>query len=203
MSLQPADIEVVGGRLCLDFVNTRHSHFDPQPRDYLGDYADLLRWAQDCVGALSPAQARRLARAARAHPRRAEATMAAARALRDRLYRVFEAAARGAAPDRADLDALNRALAEALAHRRLAPDAGWQWRWEPEDALELPLWQVLASAAEVLTGDDLSRLKQCPAPDGCGWLFYDVSKNRSRRWCSMRTCGNPAKVRRFQQRHRA
>ncbi len=41
------------------------------------------------------------------------------------------------------------------------------------------------------------RLKSCPS---CGWVFYDHSKNRSGRWCSMSACGGRAKVAAFRER---
>jgi predicted RNA-binding Zn ribbon-like protein len=41
-----------------------------------------------------------------------------------------------------------------------------------------------------------SRLKTCKR-DSCRWVFYDQSRNRSRNWCSMETCGNRTKVERF------
>jgi predicted RNA-binding Zn ribbon-like protein len=47
-----------------------------------------------------------------------------------------------------------------------------------------------------------SRLKRCP-DDTCGWVFWDVSRNNSRRWCTMRVCGNRAKARTFSARQRA
>ena len=196
-------IERVGGRLCLDFVNTRASHFDAGARDYIGDYQDLVDWLRACDGGLDARQATQLGALARAHPRRAGAAFAHAHTLRDLLYRVFAAAAAGGNASRADLDALNLETSEALAHRRLVPGQPWRWAWTGDADLMLPLWQVLASSAELLVADDPTRLKQCPAPDGCGWLFYDTSKNHTRRWCSMRMCGNGAKARRFQHRLRA
>ncbi len=45
------------------------------------------------------------------------------------------------------------------------------------------------------------RLKICPAED-CLWAFYDTSRNHSRRWCSMESCGNRNKVRAFRDRTR-
>jgi len=202
MNAQLARIERVGGSLCLDFVNTRTSHFDPAAREYLAGYADLLEWLRGCDDGLDARTATRLAAAARAHPRRAATVFARARDLRDLLQRVFAARAEGRTPVPADVDALNREAATALAHRRLEPGAHWHWRWDDDDALERPLWQVLASAVDLLQHGEPARLKQCPAPDGCGWLFHDGSKNQTRRWCSMRMCGNGAKVRRFQQRRR-
>lgn len=53
----------------------------------------------------------------------------------------------------------------------------------------------------VLTGQD-QRLKRC-AEHTCGWVFWDTSKNRSRRWCSMKVCGNRAKARRYAARRSA
>jgi predicted RNA-binding Zn ribbon-like protein len=46
-----------------------------------------------------------------------------------------------------------------------------------------------------------SRLKVCSADD-CQWAFYDKSKNRSGRWCSMRVCGNRTKTRAYRARQR-
>jgi predicted RNA-binding Zn ribbon-like protein len=202
MSAEIDAIERVGGRLCLDFVNTRSSHYASDAREYLHDYTDLLRWLRGCADGLSAAQAGPLAAQALAHPRLAAAAFAQARVLRDLLYRVFTNVARGTGPARGDVERLDGEVRHALAQRRLVPGANWHWSWIDPDALALPLWQALASSAQLLADDDLTRLKQCPAPDGCGWLFYDTSKNQTRRWCSMRMCGNGAKARRFQQRLR-
>jgi predicted RNA-binding Zn ribbon-like protein len=63
------------------------------------------------------------------------------------------------------------------------------------------LGPVLRSAVELLTSDELHRVRVCAAPD-CDWLFMDESRSRSRQWCSMVTCGNRAKARRFYRRTR-
>ncbi|NMB90574.1 MAG: hypothetical protein GYA17_19605 [Chloroflexi bacterium] len=65
------------------------------------------------------------------------------------------------------------------------------------------LGPVAQSAAELLTSPESDRVRQCAAEDGCGWLFYDTSRNRSRRWCDMGTCGNKAKAQRHYRRMRA
>jgi len=197
------DFERVGGRLCLDFVNTRGSHYDADAREYVDDYAGLVAWLRACDGGLDARQASRLLAAARAHPRRASEVFAKSRELRALLYRILAARASGKAPARADLEAFDREAQGALAERTLTPGAQWRWSWRDDGALELPLWLVIASSVDLLLDDDPARLRQCPAPDGCGWLFYDTSKNATRRWCSMRMCGNGAKARRFQRRQRA
>jgi predicted RNA-binding Zn ribbon-like protein len=62
------------------------------------------------------------------------------------------------------------------------------------------LAQVVAAAAKARIQGTWARLKVCPADD-CRWAFYDTSRNRSRRWCSMEVCGNRNKVRAFRERH--
>jgi predicted RNA-binding Zn ribbon-like protein len=63
------------------------------------------------------------------------------------------------------------------------------------------LWRIARSAAELLTDDQLARVKLCAMPD-CGWLFLDDSRAGNRRWCSMETCGNRHKARRHYRRHK-
>src|SRR3569623_152331 len=103
MSVALQDFERVGGRLCLDFINTRGSHFDPGAREYLEDYAGLVAWLRLCDGGLDARQSARLLASARAHPRRASKVFAKSRELRALLYRVIAARAGGKAPTRAAL----------------------------------------------------------------------------------------------------
>ena len=62
--------------------------------------------------------------------------------------------------------------------------------------LDQVLWSVLRSTTDLLTSKDLQRVGVCADDRGCGWLFYDTSRNRTRQWCSMRGCGNRAKAKR-------
>jgi predicted RNA-binding Zn ribbon-like protein len=61
------------------------------------------------------------------------------------------------------------------------------------------LTRVLASTQSLVRAGVWNRLKVCP-DDGCAWAFYDESRNRSRRWCSMDVCGNRHKVRAYRDR---
>lgn len=123
---------------------------------------------------------------------------------REALYRVFAAIATGQSPGKDDLGAVNGVLAETLGRSRLASvDGGFAWAWDGEESgLDRPLWAVAYAAAALLTGPQLGRARVCPGA-GCGWLFLDTSRNRSRRWCDMGICGNRAKARRHYQRRRA
>jgi len=203
----------VGGRLCLDFVNTVHGRVSgrgsQRKRDYrdqaVGErvvsYGALLRWAT-LAGALPAGQARSLGRAASQHPAKAAAVVARGLDLREAMYRIFKAAIERWPPPAADLAVLNRELRIARAHERLAATPGLGWEWDVmRESFDRVLWPVVRSAAELLTSDDLARVGQCPGED-CGWLFLDTSRSGRRQWCAMADCGNLAKVRRFRDQRR-
>jgi predicted RNA-binding Zn ribbon-like protein len=61
-----------------------------------------------------------------------------------------------------------------------------------------PSVQVARSAANLLQRLEVHRLKECEHP-ACDLLFYDESRNASRRWCSMESCGNQQKQARFRR----
>ena len=57
---------------------------------------------------------------------------------------------------------------------------------------------AVAIATNLTSLGRFARIKLCPCP-GCGWAFYDRSRNRSRTWCSMEVCGNRVKARTFRE----
>lgn len=134
-----------------------------------------------------------------AEPEPSPAVRTAVLRVRDFLERLLADEARGAGASDADLERLDRALARAGQSRGIVPTVrgyGWGWRHDPGE-VSRRTFPALWSAGQLLTSDDRYRLKQC---DGCGRLFLDRSRNRSRRWCAMEGCGNRDKVRRFRQR---
>jgi predicted RNA-binding Zn ribbon-like protein len=137
----------------------------------------------------------RLLDMADARPLEAAGVFARAIALRAAITRVFRDIAAGQAPDDGDLELLHTEYLIALGHAHLEMSAdAFAWAW-PDDTLDHPLWPVARSAIELLTQGDLRRVKECPGAGDCGWLFYDTSKNASRRWCSMEGCGSRVKMR--------
>jgi predicted RNA-binding Zn ribbon-like protein len=195
--------ELVAGRLCLDFVNTVNERpVHAGTRDDLPDYASLLRWSQQ-AGILTARGAQKLARRAGEQPARAQRVLRDAVALRERLHRLFRAIIDRRAPDADDLERYSASLAEVLARRVIRHrDGRFVEEWPAPADLASVLRPVLLSAQQLLSADDHSRIGACAPPEGCGWLYYDTSKNRSRRWCSMETCGNSAKARRHYARLR-
>jgi predicted RNA-binding Zn ribbon-like protein len=195
--------KLYGGRLCLDFANTLEPRAAEPVHDWLGGYADLVTWARH-AGALDQATTERLLASAATRPAEAEASFAAAIELREAIYRVFAAIAEDAAPAATDLDRLQQAYAEAMRHTRLLPTAGpdrLAWSFDGGDALDRAWWPMARSAVELATAGRLERIKRCRP--GCGFLFFDASKNRIRRWCSMEECGGQTKARRQTARRRA
>ncbi|GAA1528021.1 CGNR zinc finger domain-containing protein [Actinomadura kijaniata] len=69
-----------------------------------------------------------------------------------------------------------------------------------DDPAWLPAWTAAADLVR-LYAQRPDRVRKCANPECVLW-FHDVSKNGSRRWCSMEICGNRAKTARFQETHR-
>ena len=191
------------GELCLDFANTVSWHASEQPEDKLERWADLVRWGEG-AGLLSSVQAKRLRRQVAEDEASAEAAFAAAIGLREAVYRIFVSVAGDDPVAAADLALLNEHLQRALPHLEIVPGGtGFSWEWrEPLEGFRQIVWPVVRSAANLLTGERLARVGQCADDRGCGYLFIDTSRNRSRRWCSMESCGNRAKVQRYYGRQR-
>ena len=192
-------LEIVGGALCLDFVNTINSRRAPE-HDYLTVYSELVNWGGK-VGIVSAEQNSRLQKRAIREVTVAENSLNKAREFRDLLYRLFSNLAKQSKPNKADLAAFTQFYGEALSFSELVrTDENFIPAWEVDKSLDAILWPIAYSAGQILLSNELAQLKECP---GCGWLFLDTSKNQSRRWCSMNTCGARDKMRRYHGRLRA
>ncbi len=183
--------------VCLGFANTLQWHASEHPEETLHSYADLMTWAQG-VELVSDRKARKLLRDAADRPAEASQVLKRAIALRETIYRIFVVLIHGKSPAEADLADLNNTLTKMTSGARIVKTAkGFAWSWDvDEDALDSLIWPITLSAAELLISEERKRLGQCADDRGCGWLFLDNSKNRSRRWCDINDCGNRAKQRR-------
>jgi predicted RNA-binding Zn ribbon-like protein len=189
---------------CLDLVNTTEWRLSDE-NDFLLDYGDLVRWGSH-DGLLGDGEARRLLQMAGRSPVAANEAHRRAVTLRSTLTMLLSAVARNDAPPAAALADLNAALAAATVPVRLDWDGGaYRREWlDPKDGPGWFLNAVVRSTPDFLLSPDVARLKECPGGPGraCGFLFLDETKNRSRRWCSSRTCGNRARQHRFYTRAR-
>jgi predicted RNA-binding Zn ribbon-like protein len=184
--------------LCLDFANTLSWRTSEKPEEKLATYAALVDWGRKAK-IVSAREARAMLKADRPSKQVLERTIY----LRESIYRIVAAQAAGRRARPSDLAILNETVREALGHLQLVAEAkSFAWRWPPDsDAARRILWTVARSAAELLTSDHLGAVRVCSG-SGCGWLFLDLSRNRSRRWCAMSDCGNREKARRHYQRVR-
>jgi predicted RNA-binding Zn ribbon-like protein len=199
----PAHYEVVegiplparlGGHPVLDFCNTWTGWDGQATMDYLQSYDHLAVWA-GFVALLPPDRVAGLRREGGHRIRAAAAALDRAREFRASVYDVLRSRSAGPAWD-AVADETHAAAAASVLRRA---GEGFRWEVEVEAGLAAPLLAAAWSAAELLTSADLLLVRACPG-SGCGWLFLD--RRGRRRWCTMATCGNRDKVRRFAARHR-
>lgn len=196
--MEEAGFTFLAEHICLDFCNTADGDLNLEWTERLATYDDLLNWSV-AAGIITADGAQELRQRALVRPADVDCALEHAHALRLTLYRVFEAIAHEQTPD---LTAFNAEI-EDIGHRlRVVAKPGNKFHWDCIDddpALEKMLWPVLWSAAELLTSDQLTHVHECNGED-CGWLFLDTTRNHSRRWCDMKSCGNRAKARRHYQR---
>jgi predicted RNA-binding Zn ribbon-like protein len=186
--------EFTGNNMCLDFCNTLHDRASA-PRELLTSYDKLLLWGQQ-AHILTEDEAHLLNKEAQHHKEEAAAILQQAIDLREAIFRLLLAKLQRSSPDKADLDIFNASFSHIMAQSCIVPgERCFEKSWLPEKrALDRPLWHVVRSAADLLTTEELEDVRIC-ASDTCNWLFLDTSKNHTRRWCDMKSCGNRAKAR--------
>jgi predicted RNA-binding Zn ribbon-like protein len=193
------EFDFTGGHLALDFVNTLSS----TSGEHINAYADLVDFAHQSHLLTQP-DASWLQEEATRDTSTAAGVLNRARQLRAALRGIFDALAAGAQPPDADIGFLNGDLAVSLGHARVirVKSRAFAWGWSGRN-LDCMLWPISRAAADLLTSDrERGLVRECGADD-CRWLFLDTSKNRSRQWCSMQSCGNREKARRHYQKLRA
>ncbi len=123
------------------------------------------------------------------------------RQLRDVRHALQELVAANAGADvpRRAVTTLNESARRVRLGVRLHPVDGYRLVAEGV-GVDRPIGELLMSVTGAMTVGNWNRLKVC-ANDACQRTFYDSSRNRSGRWCSMATCGNRMKGRAYRQRH--
>lgn len=194
--------EYRGGALCLDFLNTcdHWNERSGEPRgDMLTRFDDFVTFVS---GLPSPepallAKAREIAASSRSGPR----ALRGLTELRSLLRRAFIARSGRAQED--SLRALNAWLGAHPARPALAPGPErLRLIWKAKSASDEILLPLVESALELLCSERRAKVRLCDGAD-CGYLFLDLSKNHSRRWCDMADCGNRVKAQNFYQRSRS
>lgn len=192
-------MRMLAGDPALDFANTFHWR-EGRQADFIGDYRSLVEWSLP-AGLLTQAEVAALLAAVGPAPEAAEAVHAEAIALRtswrDCLSsRMVHQETRGREDD------LERRLAKALADPVLLINGLETMHVAPAHLMSLPLIRTALSIASLQLIPAERRIGRCEG-DPCGGFFLDNSRSKPRRWCSMDTCGNRAKVRGFRSRMQA
>jgi predicted RNA-binding Zn ribbon-like protein len=181
---QELETTPVGAQLIADFVNT--NELDEPDGEHLRDPDSLRDWLSERD--LLPAGAAV-----------ADSDLARAKTVREALRKLL-LANNGAPLDGGSLATLNDAAAASRLRVSFSPSGRADL---VPDQSDVPgaLSRILAVAYTSMADDSWQRLKACRLDD-CQWAFYDLSKNRSRTWCSMKVCGNRAKARAYRDRRR-
>jgi predicted RNA-binding Zn ribbon-like protein len=194
--------DMIGGSPAVDFVNTASNWKDAAPGrgpvDRLDGASGFADWAE-IAGLIDAAARAEIAREIARDPKAAGRLYARGRELRAALHGIFASLADGRSAAPGDLRRLSEWTRRAAQKSELAPANGAIARrfTDAASALERPLLMIATEAEKLLEEGPLDRLHRC---DACEWLFVDRSKNARRRWCSMATCGNEAKVKKFRER---
>jgi len=202
------DIPLVAGHPALDLVNTVEPRL---PRSAPGEPAEavldhfavpsaVLLWGRRS-GLLTEAEAAAEEAAWRSAPELAERCRDAVVAAREALYDVLTDSSVDP-----QLGLLSANWATAAGRSQLRPTRSGRPEFEQvvgtEPGLVL-LDRISVAVVQLLTTADLGLLRACPLEEGgCGWLFLDRSRGRTRRWCVMADCGTKAKARRLNDRRR-
>jgi predicted RNA-binding Zn ribbon-like protein len=192
-----APFSFIGERLWLDFINTDGGEHAVEG---LPDFDALVAWLEGAI-ALDAERALLMRRRAMQQPSGATAALVDARRVRAALRGLAE---RGGVLSDVRLDALaeiNRVLGRSAGTRRLEMrlDGSFARSFVPVgDAFAGLMIPIVESAADALILGELARVRRCADPR-CARVFFDNTKNATRRWCDMATCGNRAKA----ARHRA
>jgi predicted RNA-binding Zn ribbon-like protein len=179
----------LGGRPALDLVNTRRERWRRRV-ETLVTPGDLTRWLQQ-AGLPVPAGARG-----------GTALLERARELREAIDAAVVALLDSRPTPGPALEVVDRWLPEAAVAQRLVPaGSGPPLLVEsaPADPLRHALGLIALDAARMIGTEERARVRIC-ASETCSARFYDRSPTAARRWCSMRGCGNLAKVRRHRAR---
>lgn len=188
---------LLGERLCLDFVNTVSWRGKDESKDFFVTYTDLLIWSR-YVNIITDKDFNSLQKRAEKYPDEANKALKRAIELREASYALFSAGEEGNTPLKSNLLTFNNFLSRAMSHSQIIQTYdGFVWSTDDDkNSLDWMLNPVIRSTAELLVSSEIGKVKTC-GDNECGWIFLDSSRNQSRRWCDMKDCGNRAKARRF------
>lgn len=189
-----------GCRIAVEFANTVAAPIKPRR----GRGWEALVGFLEEAGGIGPAEAGRLRTLGETAPSRCAGAVIRALELRTVIRQILGAVASQRPLAAEWIEVLNRALrADGGAEQIIAAGSGWRPIFVPERHDPLVALAPLArSAAELIAEGPAAPVRRCANPK-CVLFFYDDSRSRRRRWCSMAVCGNRMKVAAHARRRRS
>lgn len=193
------NLTLLGGKKCLDFINTLDWRGKDRPVEYLNSFEDFIRWAA-YVKIINPKEEKYFSKQAVMNIKKAEEALKITIELRELLHKMFLYIQHENRIQKQNLSRLNGFLQKAYISTVIKPSlSGFELEaGADKTTLTGLLNPIVWDAVNLLTSEDRLRVKSC-ADTTCGWMFFDISKNKSRQWCDMKSCGNRAKARKFYQ----
>jgi predicted RNA-binding Zn ribbon-like protein len=180
------NISLDGGNLALDFINTIKDRLDADPENYLSGKEEWIAWLKRVD--IFEEEATNLD----------EASLNLKEVIRKRefLHRVFQGLAFHREIKEKDLKCFDLLLQKIRRATKI-----FVLDNKPQEHLEIDandlnsyILKIGKEAHKLLMSEEIDRIKEC---GNCGWLYYDSSKNKCRKWCNMDTCGNEVKARKY------
>lgn len=194
-------LELDGGTLCLNFVNTVRNRFENPFYEFIVTPEDLLLWShrtQICDASTEQQLSKYISEN---HDKTIRELKRIIR-VRELLYRIFRNIVQKEPPLIEDIRVFNNEISYAFRFLNIEINDNLEtrtiWNYKEHDIL-FTLLPIMKSAYELLTSGLKDQIKECP---NCGWLYFDISKSKSRVWCNMKTCGNTKKIKKYYEKNK-
>ncbi|MFI8481373.1 CGNR zinc finger domain-containing protein [Pseudomonas sp. NPDC078700] len=184
--------------LLLDFLNTTGGKSKARENERLASSPALFDWGL-ASQLIDNDEYQRLLQHSQADSATADNELSQVIQWREAVHALLHALASGEEPHAVAAKRVQTVIKQALASAQLhhAPGQPSDWRIDSHQAAFLTIkYRLALHLNQAMTGGKYQQVKECEA---CSWMFIDTSRSRKRRWCSMSTCGNRAKARRFYQ----
>ncbi len=191
----------LGGRLAIDFANSYKRV--GRDREGISSFEDLLTFMKS-HHLLHEDEASDLHMFHFQNPARCQKVVETLVDLRHTFRKVLTDVAEGWPVSTDFFEDINRRLADFKSYHKVQPtEAGMELKTViDENGPEKLMFPIIHDIADFLTSDHVEKTRAC-AGDDCDLYFVNQSRNGRRRWCSMSTCGNRAKVNAYLKRQEA
>jgi predicted RNA-binding Zn ribbon-like protein len=181
--------KLVGEEISFDFINTISWPGTEREHDWLDVPGNFILWAT-AAGIISKSKAKLLSRISGV---KLTKEMEYVQSIRYELSKILTPLAFDKKPPEGAIADLN-ILIHQIVQQRSIDLKTQKWVWNDFLSLREVLAPIIWNAGHVITEIDHARIKHCPS---CNWIFYDNTKNKSRRWCDMKDCGSRDKSLRY------